>query len=193
MILCIGTTPAVQRVMVFRKLALDAVNRAVTTLDGAAGKAINVAKVLQVLGERPLAVGFLGGDRGEFLRRELAAKGVAQDFVAVAARTRECITIIDESAETVTELVEESSAVDSEGFERLLAVIQRHLPQSRAAIMSGTIARGGWADLYAQCVRWANEAGALSVVDAQGTALTEAIKAGPAVVKPNRSELAATV
>lgn len=193
MILCIGTTPAVQRVMVFRKLALDAVNRAVTTLDAAAGKSINVAKVLQVLGERPLAVGFLGGDRGEVLRRELAAKGVAQDFVAVAARTRECITIIDESAETVTELVEESSAVDSEGFERLLAVIQRRLPQSRAAIMSGTIAQGGRADLYAQCVRWANEAGALSVVDAQGTALTEALKVGPAVVKPNRSELAATV
>ncbi len=30
--------------MVFRKLSLDAVNRAATTVDGVAGKSINVAK-----------------------------------------------------------------------------------------------------------------------------------------------------
>src|SRR6267142_5950015 len=64
MILCIGATPAAQRVMVFRKFLLDEVNRAATTLDGAAGKAVNVAKVLKILGEQPLATGFLGGDRG---------------------------------------------------------------------------------------------------------------------------------
>ena len=69
MILCLGTTPAVQRVMVFTKLTLDAVNRAATTLDGAAGKSVNVAKVLKSLGERPVATGFLGGDRGTFVRR----------------------------------------------------------------------------------------------------------------------------
>ena len=179
--------------MVFQKLALDVVNRAATTLDGAAGKSINVAKVLQILGERPLATGFLGGDRGEFLRRELAAKGIAQDFVNVAARTRECVTVIDESAGTFTELVEESSSVDPGEFERLLALIQRHMPQCKAAVMSGTIARGGRAEFYAQCVQWAHKADALSVVDAQGPALMEALSAGPSVVKPNRAELAATL
>ena len=69
MILCLGTTPAVQRVMVFRSLAIDAVNRAVTTLDGIAGKSINVAKVLRVLGERPMATGFLNGSRAPSLKR----------------------------------------------------------------------------------------------------------------------------
>jgi len=69
MILCIGTTPAAQRVMVFHRLTLDAVNRATTTLDGAAGKSVNVAKVLQALGEHPVAAGFLGGDRGELRPR----------------------------------------------------------------------------------------------------------------------------
>ncbi len=68
MILCVGTTPAVQRVMIFRKLALDEVNRASSTLDGVAGKSINVAKVLKSLGEEPVAVSFLGGDRGAYLR-----------------------------------------------------------------------------------------------------------------------------
>src|ERR1035441_7816486 len=65
MILCIGTTPAAQRVMAFRKLTIDAVNRAVTTLDGAAGKSVNVAKVLKALGEQPVATRALGGGRGD--------------------------------------------------------------------------------------------------------------------------------
>lgn len=192
-ILCVGTTPAVQRVMIFRSLALDAVNRAVTTLDGAAGKAVNVAKVLRALGERPVAIGFLGGDRGEFLRSALQTVGIELDFVNVAARTRQCVTVIDQSAGTHTELVEESLPVDPADFERLRAIIRRRIAGSPAVVMSGTIAPGGPADFYFHCTRMAAGAGALSVVDAQGTALVEALNARPGLVKPNRSELAATV
>ena len=62
MILCIGTTPAAQWVMLFRNLTPAAVNRASITLDGAAGKSINVAKVLKTLGEQPVATGFLAAN-----------------------------------------------------------------------------------------------------------------------------------
>jgi len=192
MILCIGTTPAAQRVMVFRKLTLDAVNRAVTTLDGAAGKSVNVAKVLKALGEQPVATGFLGGDRGEELRALLAAQGIEMDFVPVASRTRQCITLLDTSAGTHTELVEESQPVTAADYANLISVIRRHVTGCRAVIMSGTITPGGPVDLYSQGTKLAHEAGAISVVDAQGVALIEALRARPDVVKPNRAELAAT-
>ena len=68
-ILCIGTTPAAQRVMIFHKLTPDAVNRAVTTLDGVAGKAINVAKILKALGAHPIATGFLVDNAVKFCAR----------------------------------------------------------------------------------------------------------------------------
>src|SRR6266481_946041 len=87
MILCIGTTPAAQRVMIFRKLMIDSVNRASATLEGAAGKAINVAKVLKALGEHPVATGFLGGDRGASILALLQAKRIDSEFVIVSART----------------------------------------------------------------------------------------------------------
>jgi tagatose 6-phosphate kinase len=193
MILCIGTTPAAQRVMIFPKLTPDAVNRAVTTLDGPAGKSVNVAKVLKALGELPVATGFLGGDRGEFLRAELVEKGIELDFVTVSAETRQCITVIDESAGTHTELVEESHPVEPVDFDKLMAVIRRRVPECRAVVMSGTIVSGGPMNLYFDCTQLAEHAGVLSVVDAQGTALLEALKAKPGLVKPNRTELAATV
>lgn len=192
MILCIGTTPAAQRVMVFRTLAIDAVNRAAATLDGAAGKSVNVAKVLRALGEEPLAVGFLGGARGAQLSAALRQRDIAQDFVTVTPPTRQCITVIDEAAGTHTELVEESQPVAPSDYKALLAILHARVPGCRALVMSGSITPGGPADLYFQCVALARQAGALSIVDAQGEPLRRALPAQPGLVKPNRSELAAT-
>jgi len=193
MILCLGTTPAAQRVMIFRRLALDAVNRAAITLDGAAGKSVNVAKVLKALGEHPVATGFLGGDPGELIRATLTGLGVECEFVTVPARTRQCITVIDETAGTHTELVEEGRPVGPADYDRLREILRRRIAGSRAVVMSGTITAGGPADLYFHCARLAQAAGALAVADAQGAPLLELLKAGPDLVKPNRPELAATV
>jgi tagatose 6-phosphate kinase len=193
MILCIGTTPAAQRVMIFRKLTPDAVNRAATTVDGIAGKSINVAKALKKLGETPVAITFLGGGRGEFLRAMLAENKIQTEIIAVKSPTRQCLTVIDEATGTHTELVEESGLVTSAEFKKFMAAVRRQIGRCRAAVMSGTIAPGCPVNLYRDCVRLAEKAGALSVVDAQGTALTEALKAKPGLVKPNRVELAATV
>ncbi len=193
MILCIGTTPATQRVMIFDRLTLDAVNRAATALDGAAGKSINVAKVLRALGEQPVATGFLGGDRGEQLRAVLDARGIELDFVRVTPPTRQCVTLLDTSGGTHTELVEESQPVAAGDYEKLLRIIRRRAKDCRAVVMSGTITPGGPADLYYQATQIARDAGAIAVVDAREAALLEALRARPELVKPNRLELAATL
>lgn len=193
MILCIGTTPALQRVMVFQRLRLRSVNRAVSVLEGIAGKSVNVAKVLRTLGGSPLAVGFCGGVRGGMLCGGLKAAGIAHDFVTVTTPTRECVTVIDETAATQTELVEESRPASAAAFARLETVIRRRVKDCRAVVMSGSIAPGGPPDFYARCVRWAGQAGTLSIVDAQGPPLIGALAAKPGLIKPNVAELAATV
>jgi tagatose 6-phosphate kinase len=179
--------------MVFRRVAPDSVNRAVTTLDGAAGKSINVAKVLRALGLRPIATGFLGGERGQYLRSQLETKGIEHKFVTVAAPTRQCVTVIDQSSRTQTELVEESQPVSTAECEKLMAIIGRRVGACRGVVMSGTLAPGVPTDFYLRCTQLADKARALAVVDAQGPALLEALKARPALVKPNRAELAATL
>jgi tagatose 6-phosphate kinase len=153
-ILCIGPTPAAQRVMVFSKLAIDAVNRAVTTLDGAAGKSINVAKVLKTLGEQPLATGFLGGPRGKDLLHILRQRHISSEFVGVAESTRQCITVINEVTGQHTELVEESRPVSAAAYGELWRIIERRMASSRAAVMSGTITPGGPLDSRTVQVRW---------------------------------------
>ncbi len=192
-ILCIGATPAAQRVMVFPKLQLGQVNRAVTTLEGAAGKSINVAKVLKALGAEPIAAGFLGGERGKQLRQILAARAIELAFVCVSVPTRLCITVINESAGTITELVEESRPVKPGDYEKLLKIVRRNIAGCAAVVMSGSLTPGGPVDFYARCTELARRSGVLSVVDAQGPVLVEALCAQPDLVKPNRVELATTV
>ncbi len=193
MILCVGATPAVQRVMIFPRLALDQVNRAISTLDGAAGKAVNVGKVLKALGDHPLLTGFCGGVRGAQLKDILSAHGVAMEFLDVSAPTRQCTTVLDHEAGTVTELVEESQPVGAVDYDRLLEVVGRHAPRCQAMVLSGTITPGAGADFYFRCARLARAAGCPAMVDAQGPLLLESLKAEPELVKPNRAELATTI
>lgn len=193
MILCLGTTPAVQRVMLFERLTLDEVNRAAATLEGPAGKSLNVAKVLHALDTPVLAIGFAGGDRGAFLEASLAARGIPNDLLPVPSPTRLCVTVIDRSTGTVTELVEESAPVPAEAYEALLEIARQRLPGCRALILSGTLTPNGPEDFYQRCVRLAADPVVLSVVDAKGPPLMAALEARPGLVKPNRAELALTV
>lgn len=191
MILCLGPTPALQRIMCFRQWQPNAVNRAVRTEDGIAGKAVNVAKVLHALGETPLLTGLVGGDAGQRLIAEIERRGLAQEWVHVPAPTRQCITVLDQATGSVTELVEESRPVPEEAYARLLAVVERHLSRCRALILSGTLTPGAPPDFYARCVALARQRGVWTVVDSQRDPLRAALAARPTVIKPNRHELEA--
>jgi tagatose 6-phosphate kinase len=113
--------------------------------------------------------------------------------VTVKTPTRQCTTAIDESAGTHTELVEESRLVAPADFRKFMAIVRARVAGCRAVVMSGSIAPGCPATLYRDCTVLAKRAGALSVVDAQGAALTAALEANPGLVKPNRTELAHTL
>src|SRR6185436_7595676 len=107
MILCLGTTPTVQRTMSFARLTVDDVNRAKSVRQFASGKSVNAARVLKALGEPCVATGLLGGDSGKFMREDLDRVGIAHDFVDTSpTATRLCLTLLDESNHTATELIE---------------------------------------------------------------------------------------
>src|SRR5262245_49444270 len=153
MILCVGTTPTVQRTMVVERLILDDVNRASEVLEYASGKSVNVAKVARLLGEGVMAVGIAGGRRGEVLLVELGRACVPHDFVRSAAQTRLCTTVVDRSTGEATELVEESAAASEREWADLARRVEAHWGRASVVVFSGTLAGGSAApqDFYA---RW---------------------------------------
>lgn len=191
MILCIGTTPAVQRTMIFPRLVLDDVNRAAQVREYASGKAINVARVLTVLGHQSLAVGFAGGRRGDFVLEEMRRENIAADFVSISAQTRLCTTMIDEETRQVTELVEEAPPATAAEWETLIARIDAHAPRAEMLIFSGTLAGGAPIDWWP--ARWFNSSRTV-MVDAKGEPMRRALAArGPIIAKLNRAEFEATI
>lgn len=193
MILCLGTTPTVQRTMAFERVAVDAVNRATSVLESASGKSINVARTLHTLGEEVLATGFLGGDSGELIRADLDAAGIRHDFVNVAPKTRTCTTVIDRSTGTATELVEETRAVDPKAYEELLQIVDANLRRAGVLVLSGSLPPEAPQDFYARCTRLARRADISVVLDGRGEPLRLALGEKPTIVKPNRQELQETV
>lgn len=192
MILCVGTTPTVQRSMTFAAVTMDEVNRATLVLQSASGKSINVARVLNTLGKQVLATGFLGGDSGAYIRGELGQEGIAHDFVEVPFRTRTCTTVMSQADGTTTELVEESQPVEEGYWERLLSLIGRHLGDARALVLSGSLPPGAPQEFYARCCQLAQGQRVPVIIDGRGEPLRMAVPFGPVMVKPNRSELAST-
>jgi tagatose 6-phosphate kinase len=193
MILCLGTTPTIQRTMTFRRLNIDDVNRAVDVSQYASGKSVNAARVLHALGMEVLATGFLGGDAGKFMRSDLDRAGIAHDFLEVIAPTRLCITLLDERGGTATELIEESASVEPRAYVRLLREVDANLWRAKAIILSGSLPPDAPADFYADCVRKAADERVPVVLDARGQPLLSALPCKPFIVKPNRQELAETV
>lgn len=193
MILCVGTTPVLQRSMLFERLTIDGVNRSIETSEYASGKSINVARVLHTLGEDVMATGFLGGDSGRGIREELAVCGVANDFVFVEPTTRMCVTAIDRSTGTATELIEESKEVEKPAWAKLRTRVTELLPRCKLMVLSGSLPPGAPQDFYAWCVNRATDSAVNTILDASGEPLRRALASKPFIVKPNRSELAKTL
>lgn len=191
MILCIGTTPTMQRTMRVQRLLIDEVNRAMSVHEHASGKSVNVARVLGVLGEAALAAGFAGGRRGQALLQDMTRAAVPHDFVQTAQETRLCTTIIDQSAGTATELVEEAPAATPAEWAQLIARIDSRAAEAGAMVFSGTIAPGAPLDF---CDRWIGRVPVV-VVDAKGEPMrrTLAARGGRVIAKLNRAELAQTL
>lgn len=193
--LCIGTTPTVQRTLVFSRLVPDEVNRAIEVDEYGSGKSVNVARVAAALGAKVLAIGFAGGDRGRFLTDELSRGGIEHDFQSVDEQTRLCTTVIDRAADTVTELVEEHAPVTTADLRRLVARCKGHLAggEHRVAVLSGSLPPGAKPDFYRDVIRSAQANDVRVVLDARGAPLQRALPLGGFVAKFNRSELAETV
>ena len=192
MIVCLGTTPTMQRTMLFDRLTVDGVNRAGEVREYPSGKSVNVAKVLHTLGHAALATGFLGGARGELLRQHLDRAGIRTAFVTVPTPTRLCTTLIDRGTGRVTELVEEAGPVEPDKWQELGRTLEGVLPGARAWVFSGSLAPGAPPDFYAHWLGKFRGRNPHVVVDARGEALRQALQQPGVVAKCNREEFEAT-
>lgn len=150
----------------------------------AGGKGVNVARILRTLGVPVIATGLAGGTAGETLRADLDRNGVPHAMFPIAGETRRTVTVVPDDGEA-TLFAEPGPVVtpaEWRGFLQHFAGLEADV-----VVLSGSLPKGLPADAYATLVR---ASPAPVVLDADGPALAEGAAAGPAVITPNRSELA---
>ena len=193
-VLCLGLTPVLQRTLVFKKLEIDEVNRAGQVVESAAGKALNTARALVTLGTPAETAGFNGGETGARVEAYLKAYGVGtRTLTPMKAPTRICSTLIDQSAGTVTELVEEAPAPGRAAVKRFADENLKRAAGASMLVISGTLPPFVNDEFYVPFVKAAQEAGVPVVIDSHKTALINVLFERPLLAKLNLRELEATL
>ncbi len=166
------------------------VNRVERTQSDAGGKGVNVASFLTHFGYEIAATGLLGLGNAEPFNRLFAEKGIADYFVKVPGLTRVNIKIVDEVQSRVTDINFPGLDAGSRDVESVFSAVETLAIEGiEWFVLSGSLPGGMPVDVYRDMVSRLNARGKHVVLDTSGQPLSEAISAGPEVIKPNIDEL----
>ncbi len=189
MITVVSLNPSIDRTLMLAEFHAGQTNRVRQSRSDAGGKGVNVCLHLRALGaEEVRCAGLMRAEDEARFRSRLEAAGVPCDWLTMPGRVRVNTKICADDG-GLTELNESGEAVPPDVLPALLERCGRLFARSRVAVLTGSVPPGLPMDVYARLIRLAHEAGATCLLDADGAALSEGLKARPDAVKPNRAEL----
>lgn len=151
------------------------------------GGGINVARVVQELGGKALALYLAGGATGAILDDLMEVAEVKCRRIPISGYTRIAHTVFELSTGQEYRFVPEGPEVSASEWETCLATLAT-LDFDYVAV-SGSLPRGLPETAYARVGDVAAAKGARVIVDTSGAALRATLKKGVYLVKPNRREL----
>lgn len=181
--------PAIDKTVTINDFAIDKVNRITEHRLDAAGKGINVSKVVRELGGRTKIVTFLGGASGQFIRSELEKEKICLVDVTIDGETRTNIKIVDPSNGTYTDINESGVAVTKDQQVLLEKKLMNYVTSQSVVVFTGSVPPGVPKDVYKIFIERVQRIGATAVLDADGDLFKYGVQAGPRIVKPNLHEL----
>lgn len=192
MIYTVTLNPALDRAIVVERMVDDDTIRVLSETHYAAGKGIDVSRVIRELGGQSVALGFVGGYDGFQLEGLLINAGVMTDFTRISSETRTNIIL----RERVTGNQFVISAAGPEVKASEVGQLYQHVLQLQNMdylVLSGSLPPGVTPNLYAQLILAGRKKGAFVLLDTDGAALKESIDYQPTCIKPNLFELSRLV
>jgi 1-phosphofructokinase len=185
MIYTVTLNPAVDYIIQVPDFRPGIINRVESDHKYPGGKGINVSRVLNNLNVKSVALGFLGGFTGAFIRDYLHSEGVNTDFVYVKEDTR--VNIKLKSGEE-TEINGAGPNIEQSDLEKLFSKIGS-LNSEDILVLSGNVQKNLPKDIYVhfQCKCLGSKVKA--VVDTTGESLLSTLRYKPFLIKPNNHEL----
>ncbi|WP_353979939.1 1-phosphofructokinase [Salinicola endophyticus] len=191
-LLVVTLNPALDLSIGLPTLTLGAVNRTQSSQLAAAGKGLNVARVLAALGHRVTLSGLLGEDNDAPFIAACASAGIADASLRLPGETR-INAKIAEADGRVTDINGPGLSVSAEALAALRQRLETHCRERTpgAVVLTGSLPPGVSEEDFAALVAALKATGVPVWVDTSGPALAAALAVPPSAVKPNEHELAA--
>ncbi len=151
------------------------------------GKGLNVSLALKELGDQSLALGFIAGFTGEYIRDRVAELGLKFDFIDVSGRSRINVKV---RSNTETDINGTGAEVSAADVNKLVRKLKALLKEGDWLVICGSVPSTLDYNTYASILkRLKGIQGINVVVDACGKLLTETLKYKPFLIKPNIYEM----
>lgn len=172
------------------EVAHGKVNRVQTTGFHAAGKGINVARVLTDLGAAVTVGGFLGAENTEGFRRLFQQTGMTNRFLEVPGCTRVNVKLTEQHR-GVTDLNFTGFTVSPADWQRFAETSLHWLAAFDVVCVSGSIPAGVALAAFTEWMHQVRRQCRYLVFDSSQAAFNAGITASPWLIKPNIHELEA--
>ncbi|MDC0707828.1 1-phosphofructokinase [Stigmatella sp. ncwal1] len=188
-VLTLTLNPALDLALRLGEFRLGEVNRTESTRLDAAGKGINVARVLAGLGHEVTVSGLLGADNETAFVKAFADCGLRDAFIRVPGDTR-INAKLSEASGRVTDLNGPGLRIPGHALEALTARVGTLVTGHEAVVISGSLPPNVTPAQLAGLITLIRERGIPVWLDTSGPALTSGLAARPSAIKPNETELA---
>jgi 1-phosphofructokinase len=185
MIYTLTLNPSIDYIINIEKFIPGNINLTKSEYKLPGGKGINVSQVLNNLETPNIALGFIGGFTGDFIKISLDKKNINNDFIEVNGDTRINIKMKDSSSES--EINGNSPEISSEILKKLKEKLGS-LISGDTLVLSGSVPKSIPSEIYKDIMNSVPH-GVKVILDAKGKALLEGIKGKPYMIKPNNHEL----
>lgn len=191
MIYTVTLNPAIDLVIVTKKLEPKVVNRTEKFELQPNGKGVNVSFILKKLGIDSVATGIGGGFTLDYVISGLTEKGIKTNFLKVKEPTRVNVftDVLDEGTEY--KQVNPGPVVSSDKQDQFLDYLESTVTKDDMVVVSGSFSRGIKPNFLVQLAQLVQKQGAKFVIDSSYLEVIDTLKYRPFLLKPNDSELAA--
>lgn len=193
MILTVTLNPAVDRTVYINHFKPGEVNIIEKVIKDPGGKGINVSRFMQINDKETLALGFIAGASGEWIRRKLDTLNIPHAFTVIEGETRTNEKVVSLDSGSTTDLNEKGPLVSKAAMDKFFASYLEQLQPDQWIVIAGSLPKGVPADFYTKLVNAAKQVGAKVALDINGDLLKANSAAVPNFIKPNKEELEALV
>lgn len=187
-VLTIALNPALDLTVRVSTLIPGEVNKAESGTLHAAGKGLNVARVLRDLDHAVQVSGFIGeSNQGPFVET-CQRDGLDNQFLVLPGATRINVKVSEQS-QRVTDINLPGLHVPVQKFDELLSLVRQTAESCSAVVLAGSLPPGLDDGAYGQLINTLRQARCPVILDTSGEAFARAVQYGPTLVKPNREEL----